>query len=446
MRLRLMFLFLFITFNLHAIYAAQTIQKYSLDNGLKILVKEDHRAPVVVSMIWYKVGSADEPGGITGVSHALEHMMFKGTSQYPVGVFSKTIAALGGQENAMTNYDYTAYFEKIAAVQLPIALELEADRMQNLVLNADEFNKEIKVIREERRLRTEDNPQAVTFEHYMAAAHLTEPYHHPIIGWMGDLNEMKLDDVKAWYDNFYTPNNAVLVVVGDVHGPKVAELANLYFGKLKRQPNFQRRKQIEPTNLGGKRIEIHTPAKLPMLMLGYTVPSTTTAKLSWEPYALELASGILDAGDSARFAKNLIRGSHIASSAATYYNLYTRYQTQFILLGTPAQNRTNEELKQMLLKEIKHLQTELIPESELERVKTQIIAQKTFERDSIYGQAMEIGLLETLGLSSETAETFTDKIKTITAQQIQDVAQKYFRDSAITEAFLYPNSQQGARR
>ncbi len=447
MRLRLIFTILIVTtLNTNATHAIQTLQKYTLNNGLKILIKEDHRAPVVVSMIWYNVGSADEPGGITGVSHALEHMMFKGTKQYPVGAFSKTIAALGGQENAMTNYDYTAYFEKIAAVQLPIAFELEADRMQNLLLNQAEFNKEMKVIREERRLRTDDNPQATTFEHYMTAAHLTEPYHHPIIGWMNDLKEMTLGDVQAWYKNFYTPNNAVLVVVGDVHGKKVVELANLYFGKLKRQPSYQQKKQTEPASLGAKLIEIHTPAQLPMLMLGYTVPSAKTAKQAWQPYALELAAGILNAGNSARFSKNLIRGPHIASSAEVYYNLYSRYQTQFIMLGTPAQNRNNNELKQMFLKEIKRLQTEPIPERELERVKTQIIAQKTFEKDSIFGQAMEIGLLETIGLSTETAESFTDKIKSITAQQIQAVAKQYFRDSAITEARLYPNAKQGELR
>ena len=441
MRRNLIFLFLFIAFNTNAIHATEPIQKYTLNNGLKILVKEDHRAPVAVSMIWYNVGSADEPGGITGVSHVVEHMMFKGTVQYPVGVFSKTIASLGGQENAMTNYDYTAYFEKIAAVQLPIAFELEADRMRNLLLSQKEFNREIKVIREERRLRTEDNPQAVTFEHYMAAAHLTEPYHHPIIGWMGDLNEMQLDDVKAWYENFYTPNNATLVVVGDVTASKVVELANLYFGKLPRQANFQRKKQIEPTNLGGKFIEVHTPAKLPLLMLGYTVPSVNSAKQDWEPYALELAAGILDAGNSARFAKDLIRGSHIASQTEVYYNLYTRYQSQFILFGTPTQNQTNEALKRMFLSEIKRLQNEPVPESELERVKNQIIAQKTFEKDSIFGQAMEIGLLETLGLKTETAETFTDKIKNITAQQIQEVSKRYFNNSALTEARLYPSIQ-----
>ena len=176
-------------------------------------------------------------------------------------------------------------------------------------------------------------------------------------------------------------------------------------------------------------------------MLGYTVPSVNSAKQDWEPYALELAAGILDAGNSARFAKDLIRGSHIASQTEVYYNLYTRYQSQFILFGTPTQNQTNEALKRMFLSEIKRLQNEPVPESELERVKNQIIAQKTFEKDSIFGQAMEIGLLETLGLKTETAETFTDKIKNITAQQIQEVSKRYFNNSALTEARLYPSIQ-----
>ena len=443
MRLTFMILFILTTFNVHATHTPSKVQQYSLNNGLKILVKEDHRAPVVVSMIWYNVGSADEPGGITGVSHVVEHMMFKGTSRYPTGVFSKTIAALGGQENAMTNYDYTAYYEKIPAVQLPIAFELEADRMRNLQFNSHELTKEINVIREERRLRTDDNPQAITFEHYMATAYLTDPYHHPVIGWMGDLNEMTLGDVKAWYDNFYTPNHATLVVVGDVIGQNVVELANLYFGKIARQPSYQRKKQVEPTNFGEKRIDIHAPAKIPMLMIGYTVPSAKTAQRIWEPYALELAAGILDEGNSARFSKNLIRGSHIASHAETYYNLYSRYQSQFILWGTPAQNRSTEELKQHFLKEIKRLQTEPIEARELTRVKTQLIAQKTFEQDSIFGQAMEIGLLETLGLGQETGDKFIDHIQSVTAQQIQAVAKQYLNDSALTEARLYPSSQQG---
>lgn len=232
--------------------AFSQVQEYTLNNGLKVLVKEDHRAPVVVSMIWYNVGSADEPVGITGVSHAIEHMMFKGTSKYPVGVFSKTIAALGGQENAFTNNDYTAYYEKLDADHLATSFELEADRMNNLLLNSEEFAKEIKVIQEERRLRTDNNPQALAFERFLATAHLTAPYNHPVIGWMNDLKQMKVEDLKKWYESYYAPNNATLVVVGDVNPEKVHALAERYFGSIAKRPIASRKPQQEPSALGKK--------------------------------------------------------------------------------------------------------------------------------------------------------------------------------------------------
>ncbi|QRN02868.1 insulinase family protein [Legionella sp. MW5194] len=422
-------------------YAADNVHQYTLDNGLKIVVKEDHRAPVAVTMIWYNIGSADEPGGITGVSHALEHIMFKGTEKYPLGTFSKTIANVGGEENAFTNYDYTAYFEKIAASQLPTTFELEADRMQNLLLDKDEFAKEMKVIQEERRLRTDDNPQALTFERYLAAAHLADPYHHPVIGWMSDIKQMNIEDLKSWYQHFYAPNNATLVVVGDVNADKVYELAKLYFGQIPRRPDFIRKPQQEPPALGTKSVEIHAPAKLPMLMFGYSVPSVKTAANEWEPYALEVIAAILDAGESARFARNLVRGSHVASNVDVYYDLYTRYQTQFTLFGIPTQSHSIAELKAGILKELQRLQREPVSAQELQRIKTQIIAQKTFEKDSIFGQAMEIGVLETLGLGWKTADVYTDRINSITPQQIQDAAKKYFRAESMTEAQLFPVSQ-----
>lgn len=414
------------------------VQHFTLDNGLNILVKEDHRAAVAVTMVWYNVGSADEPGGITGVSHALEHIMFKGTTKYPVDIFSKTLAAVGAQENAFTNYDYTAFFEKIAASQLPITFELEADRMQNLLLDSDEFAKEIKVIQEERRLRTDDNPQALTLERYLATAHLADPYHHPVIGWMDDLKQLKIDDVKAWYQSFYAPNNATLVVVGDVNANKVHDLAKLYFGGLTRRPDFVRKAQIEPVALGSKSIQIHAPAKIPMLMFGYTVPTVKTAKKPWEPYALEIISDMLTGSESSRFSKNLIRGSHVASSANVYYNLYARYQTQFIFYGTPTQSQTLAQLKNHMLKEIKALQDKPVSDIELKRVKTQIIAQKTFEKDSIFSQAMELGLLETIGLGWQTADAYADRINNITPQQIQAAAKEYFNEDSLTEAQLFP--------
>ncbi|WP_133127524.1 M16 family metallopeptidase [Legionella nagasakiensis] len=426
-----------------ALLSCQTfsqVKQFTLDNGLKIIVKEDHRAPVVVSMVWYNVGSADEPGGFTGISHALEHLMFKGTKKYPVGVFSKTIAALGGQENAFTNTDYTAYFEKIAASNLATSLELEADRMQNLLLDKQEFDREIKVIQEERRLRTDDNPQALTFERFLATAHLASPYHHPVIGWMSDIEHMRIEDAKAWYQRYYAPNNATLVVVGDVKPEQVYQLAKKYFGKIKPGVQPTRKTQVEPPVLGQKTVQVHAPAQVPLLMLGYTVPTVKTAppEQAADPYALEIIAGILDAGDNGRFSKNLVRGHHIASTADVYYNLYARYQTQFVLYGSPSQTHSVADLQQGFLSEINRLKHEKISEKELQRIKTQIIAQKTFERDSIFGQAMELGLLETIGLGWQTAEKYIEKINGITPEQVQQTAQRYFREEFLTEAELIP--------
>lgn len=417
------------------------VEQFTLDNGLKILVKEDHRAPVAVSMIWYNVGSADESGGNTGLSHALEHLMFKGTPKYPLGVFSKTIAGIGGQENAFTSNDYTAYFEKISAKHLAICFELEADRMQNLRLDKKEFDKEIRVIQEERRLRTDDNPQALLFERFLASAHLASPYNHPVIGWMSDLKQMSVTDTKTWYKRFYAPNNATLVVVGDVNAADVYALAKKYFGPIKPSVIPKRNNEKEPPRLGKKTVQVHAPAQVPLLMVGFTVPTVKTVPIdkAVDPYALEIIAGILDAGESGRVTTQLVRGSQIASDVDVSYNLYARYETQFIIYGTPSQKHTLEELNAGILNEIKRLQAEPVTEKELQRVKTQIIAQKTFERDSIFGQAMELGLLETVGLGSVTAEKYIDRINQVTPSQIQKAAQLYFQENNRTEAILIPN-------
>lgn len=435
--MRIIFISLFMLLSCQAF---SEVHSFTLDNGLKILVKEDHRAPVVVTMVWYKVGSADEIGGLTGTSHALEHLMFKGTTKYPQGVFSKTIASLGGQENAMTNNDYTAYYEKIAASHLAISLELEADRMQHLVLNEDEFNKEIKVIQEERRLRTDNNPQALTFERFLATAHLSAPYQHPVIGWMTDLKQMQVNDARQWYERYYAPNNATLIVVGDVHPPEVYKLAKRYFGELQPKPQNARHPQKEPPRLGKKRVSVYAPAQVPLLMLGYTVPSvkSSTIKHASDPYALEVLAAILDAGDSGRLSSALVRGQQIASSIDTYYNLYARYQTQFIIYGTPSPQHSTTELRKSILGEIKRLQTTLVDNKELLRVKTQIIAQKTFEKDSVFGQAMELGLLETVGVGWKGSESYIERIQKVTPQDIQTVAKQYFVDKNMTEGLLIP--------
>ena len=415
-------------------------QQFTLDNGLKILVKEDHRAPIAISMVWYNVGSADEPGGITGISHVLEHLMFKGTAKYPLGIFSKKIAALGGQENAFTSNDYTAYHEKIAATHLATSFELEADRMRNLLLDDIEFGREIKVIQEERRMRTDTNPQALTYERFMATAYLSAPYHHPVIGWMSDLKHMTIQDAKAWYQQFYAPNNATLVVVGGVDAKQVFSLAKHYFGAIPAHQQMTRKVQIEPKALGSKRVIVHAPAQIPTLIMGYTVPSLVSinAEQSLTPYSLELISGLLSAGNDGRFNKHLVRGQQIASAVDVNYNQYARYPTQFTLLGAPSKAHTLNDLKKGLLAEIHRLQTEPVSEPELQRIKTQIIAQKTFDRDNIYDQAMELGILETLGLGWQTADQYVTRINSVTAEQIQQTAQQFFQEKNLTEARLIP--------
>ncbi|MBI2786773.1 MAG: insulinase family protein [Legionella longbeachae] len=433
-----------ILFTLLLLLSCQTfsqVQEFILNNGLKILVKEDHRAPIVVSMLWYKVGSADEPGGITGVSHAIEHMMFKGTEKHPLGVFSKTISAIGGQLNAFTNTDYTAYFEKTDATKLATNFELEADRMNHLLLDANEFAKEIKVIQEERRLRTDNNPQALAFERFLATAHLISPYNHPVIGWMSDLKKMNVNDLSEWYKKYYAPNNATLVVVGDVNPQQVHVLAERYFGAISQHPVPERKLQKEPPVLGKKTIHIQSSAKLPLLMMGYMAPGVSTAKKTYEPYALEIIAAILDGGESSRFAKNLIRGDHVATDADTYYNPYTRYQTQFIIYGAPDQKHNIRDVQKGFLKELDALKKFPISEKELQKVKNQIIAQKTYEKDSLFGQASELGLLETVGLGWKKTEDYTDAINAVTPEQIQLTAQRYFQDKNLTTAILDPQKQ-----
>lgn len=420
---------------------AAKVSEIKLNNGLKVIVKEDHRAPVAVMMMWYNVGSADEVPGKTGLSHALEHMMFKGTHKVPMGQFSKTVASIGGQENAFTNTDYTAYFEQISADKLPTVMRLEADRMQNLLLDEKEFAKEIKVIREERRMRTDDNPQGLTYERFMAAAHLASPYHHPVIGWMSDLRDMEIQELRRWYEHYYAPNNATLVVVGDVQTQKVVDLAKRYFGAIKPSAISQRRKQPEPPQLGQKQVQIQIPAKVPMLVLGFSVPSLKTAKSANDAYALELISGILGAGNSSRFAKDLQRKLQVASEVDADYDLYARYDTQFVVFGVPADGQTVAKLKEAIWEEINKLKSQPVSDSELKRVKTILLASKVFDKDSIFGQAMEIGWLETVGLGWQTSEKWQQQIEKITAKQIQDVAKKYFKENRLTQAELIPTQK-----
>ncbi|MGD8743526.1 MAG: pitrilysin family protein, partial [Granulosicoccaceae bacterium] len=369
---------------------AAQVHEYRLDNGMQVIVKEDHRAPVVVSQVWYKVGSSYEHGGITGISHVLEHMMFKGTDKLGPNEFSQIISANGGRENAFTGRDYTAYFQRLHKDRLEISFKLEADRMRNLTLPDEEFKKEVQVVMEERRLRTEDKPTALTYERFNATAFQNSPYHHPVIGWMDDLQHLHNADLRAWYRKWYAPNNATLVVAGDVEAERVLKLAKKHFGPLKPSDlgELKPRKEIAP--LGMRRITVKRPAEVPYLIMGYRVPVLRTAEQEWEAYALEVLAGVLDGGNSARLSREVVRGSQIAVSAGAGYGLYSRIDDQFLLDGSPAQGKTIEQVEAALRAQIQRLHDEPVSQAELERIKAQVVAGKVYELDSVFYQAMQI--------------------------------------------------------
>jgi len=418
--------------------ANQTVHEYKLDNGLKLIVKEDHRAPIMVSQVWYKVGSSYEHDGITGISHVLEHMMFKGTKAYPNGEFSKIISENGGRENAFTSQDYTAYFQTMEKSRLPVSFELEADRMRNLTIPDDEVLKEVKVVMEERRMRTEDNPQSLTYEQFNATAYTSSPYRIPVIGWMDDLENLQVADLREWYQMWYAPNNATLVVVGDVDPKEVYRQAKKYFGPLKPGKIAPVKPRLEVTQRGRKDIRVEAPAKLPYLMLGYKAPVVMTAEQDWEPYALEVLAGILDGGDSARLASELVRGKAIAASAGASYDGYDRMETLFLLSGTPATGHTVKDLEKALLEQVERVRKKPATGKELDRIKAQIRAGKVYEQDSIFYQAMQMGILETVGLSWKDADSYLERIEAVTAEQVQAVARKYLLPERLTVAELVP--------
>jgi zinc protease len=244
----------------------------TLGNGLKVIVKEDHRAPVVVQQIWYKTGSMDERTGVTGIAHVLEHLMFKGTAAVPAGEFSRRIAAAGGRENAFTSYDYTAYFQQLHKSNLALAMQLESDRMRNLTLSPAEFAKELKVVMEERRWRTDDDAHALLQETMMAAIYQQHPYQHPVIGWMSDLESLTVGDARAWYDRWYAPNNATLVIAGDVQAEAVFALAQRYYGAIAKRAMPRVRNYTEQKQAGIKRLVVKAPAELPHLIMSFHAP------------------------------------------------------------------------------------------------------------------------------------------------------------------------------
>lgn len=409
-----------------------------LSNGLRIIVKEDHRAPTAVHMVWYRAGSMDETNGTTGVAHLLEHMMFKGTPSVGPGEFNRRVAAAGGRDNAFTSRDYTAYFQQVPKETLEEMMQLEADRMRHLSLAPSEFAQEIKVVMEERRMRTDDQPQSLLFEQTNAVAFQAHPYRVPIIGWMNDLENMTVQNARDWYERWYVPNNAYVVIVGDVAHETIFKLAEKYYGPLAPRALPIRKPQDEPVQAGIRRLTLKAPAELPIVLMGYKAPVIRDIDNDVDPYALEMLSAILDGHDAARFSQHLIREQRLAVAVGTAYDSSARGPGMFYLQGSPSEGKTRADLEAGLRAEIALIQKNGVTAEELTRAKAQLIASQIYKRDSMFEQAMEIGQMEAANLDYRATPRMIEKLQAVSAEQVQAVAQKYFNDDTLTVGELDP--------
>ena len=412
--------------------------EHTLSNGLRIIVKEDRRAPTAAHMVWYRAGGMDEVSGTTGVAHVLEHMMFKGTPNVGAGEFSRRVAAAGGRDNAFTSKDYTAYFQQVPKAQLAQMMQLEADRMRHLNLDAGEFAQEIKVVMEERRQRTDDSPHARLGEQLQAVAYQTHPYRVPVIGWMNDLENMTVQDARDWYRRWYAPNNACVVVVGDVDHQAVFKLAQMYYGRVPARALPARKTPDEPEQAGIRRFTLRAEAELPMLIMAYKVPVLRDVENDVDPYALEMLAAVLDGHDAARLTTRLIREQQLAVSAGASYDSLARGPGLFYLSGAPGEGKTRADLEAALRAEIARIAEDGVAPDELARARAQLVAGQVYKLDSMFAQAMEIGQLEAVGIPHRQGRRIIEIFQAVTAEAVQGVARKYFVDERLTVAELDP--------
>jgi zinc protease len=431
--LRPLFLLLFFFYPAPEV-GAQKIEEVQLENGLKVLLMEEHKAPVVTFQVWYKVGSRNEITGKTGLSHLLEHMMFKGTTQHGKGEFSRIVAKNGGTENAFTGNDYTAYFENFASDRIGLSVELESDRMQNLLIDPKEFQLEREVVKEERRSRTDDDPYSFLIENLYAIAFLVHTYHSPVIGWMSDLDHLVRDDAHHYYKQYYIPNNATVVVVGDFDTKKLLPEIKNAFGKIPKGPDAPQWVPPEPRQIGERRTTVKREAQLPFVFSGYHTPNYKSP----DAYALTVLSTVLSSGKSARLYRSLIYDQQIALDAGGHYNALTTDPELFYVYATARPGKSPEEIEKALKTEITRLQTEPATEQELQKAKNQIEAEFLMGADSNFFLAMQIGTAETVGAGHQYVTRFVENIRKVTSAEVMQAAKKYLIDDAKSLGTLLP--------
>ncbi|MDM0012412.1 pitrilysin family protein [Variovorax sp. J22P168] len=430
--------------------APAAAQQFTLANGMTLIVKPDRRAPTAVQMLWVRVGSMDEVDGTSGVAHVLEHMMFKGSKALKPGEFSRRVAALGGQENAFTTRDYTGYYQQIPADKLEQIMKLESDRFANNQWPDDEFKREIEVVKEERRMRTEDQPRGLLGEQQNAAVFTASPYHRPVVGWMSDLEAMTPADAREFFQRWYVPANAAIVVAGDVDVAQVRAWAEKYYGSIPARAVPTRKPRTEPAQRGIRRVEFKAPAEQAYVSLAYRAPQIEASdKLDGDndPYALLVLAAVLDGYPGARLDRALTQGpDRVADSAGAYAGFVGRGPQLFGLDGVPAAGKTPEAVEAALRAEVAKVAREGVGAAELARVKTQWVASETYKLDSVMAQARELGSNWVQGLPLDANAKIIERLQAVTAEQVQAVAAKYFGDDQLTVATLRPLPPDTTRR
>jgi zinc protease len=427
------------------------VEQFTLKNGLTVIVKPDRRAPTAVHMLWVRVGSMDEVDGTSGVAHVLEHMMFKGTPTVKAGEFSRQVAALGGRENAFTSKDYTGFYQQIPSGRLEEVMKLEADRFAHNQWPDEEFAKELEVVKEERRLRTEDNPRALLQEAVSAAVFAASPYRRPVVGWMSDLQAMTPADARAFYQRWYVPANAVVVIAGDVDPVQVYRLAEKYYGTVPTRAVPVRKPREEPVQVGIRRIDFKAPAEQAYVTLEFKVPSlqslddkpvdklAASSAADSDALALTVLAAVLDGYSGARLERALTQGENrVADSVGASNGLWGRGPQLFTLAGVPAQGKTAAQVEQALREQISRVARDGVTEAELNRVKTQWVASEVYKLDSVFNQARELGSYWVLGLPLDAGERLIARLRAVTAEQVKAVAGQYFGDDQLTVAVLLP--------
>jgi zinc protease len=418
---------------------APQIVDFKLDNGMEVVVIPDRRSPVVTHMLWYKVGSADEEAGKSGIAHFFEHLMFKGTSNHGPGEFSARIADVGGRENAFTSYDYTAYFQQVAPSELKVMMEFESDRMRNLVLTDDVIGPERDVIIEERNSRVESDPSALLSEEVNATLYQNHPYRFPVIGWMQEIEQLNRQDAIDFYDRFYAPNNAVLIVAGDVDAAEVRTLVDETYGKIKRGPDLPPRvRPVEPEQNTKRTVElVDSRVGVPSFSKRWVVPSYTTAE-DGEAEALDILSELLGGGTRSRIYQELVVKQGIASSAGAFYQGTALDATSFGVYGSPRGDAKLEDVEKAIDAEIEKLAKDGVTQDELDKSKKRALRSMIFARDDQSGMARIYGAALTTGATVEDIAEWPDRINAVTVDDVKQAAERYLDQRRAVSGYLLP--------